>query len=174
MPRPSFLLLAGAAAALATPAAAQTASSGVSPGLQAVFDCRTVTDSAARLACFERSVGALEAALASNEVVVVDSAQARAARREAFGFSLPSLNIFNRVQGGEELDEATFTVASASRDGGVWTVRMDNGQVWRQTQSTPGYMSVRRGAKAEIRKGILGSYFMNVDGGRALKVVRQR
>ena len=174
MPRPSFLLLAGAAAALAAPAAAQTASSGVSPGLQAVFDCRAVADQAERLACFERNVGALEAALASNKVVVVDSEQARAARREAFGFSLPSLNIFNRVEGGEELDEATFTVDSASRDGGLWTVRMDNGQVWRQTQSTPGYMSVRRGAKAEIRKGLLGAFFMKIDGGRALKVIRQR
>ena len=178
MPTPLRPLLAGAAAAVLAvpgPVLAQAPSSrGPSPGLQAVFDCRAVAAEAERLACFERTVGALQTALAANRVVVVDSEQARAARREAFGFSLPSLNIFNRVEGGEEIDEATFTVASASRDGGLWTIRMDNGQVWRQTQVAPGYMNVRKGAKAEIRRGLLGSYFMNVDGGRALKVLRQR
>jgi hypothetical protein len=172
-----FLASAAATAALlaGSPALAQAARTGaVSPDLQAVFDCRQVTGDAARLACFEQSVARLQNAFTAREVVVVDREQARAARREAFGFSLPSLNIFDRVRGGEELDEATFTVASASRDGGLWTVRMDNGQVWRQTQSTPGSAEIRKGAKAEIRKGVLGSFFMKVDGKRAMKVIRQR
>ena len=140
-----------AAALLQAPAAlGQTAANagGVSPGLQAVFECRKIVEDAARLACFEQTVGRLQSAFAAREVVVVDREQARRARREAFGFSLPSLNIFDRVRGGEEMDEITLPVESANRDGGLWTVRMQNGQVWRQTQSTPGSMEIRRGAKA--------------------------
>lgn len=178
MSRTRPLLAAAAVAILAAPAplAAQSGAkpAAVSPGLQAVFDCREVTDDAPRLACFERSVGALQAAFAARDVVVVDREQARAARREAFGFSMPSLGIFDRVRGGEDLDEITLAVESASRDGSMWTVRTENGQVWRQTQSTPGYTQIRRGDKAEIRKGVLGSYFMSVGGRRAFKVERVR
>lgn len=167
-----------AVAVLALPASAAAQSSqkppAVSPGLQAVFDCRQVKEDAARLACFERSVGALQTAFAARDVVVVDREQARAARREAFGFTLPSLNIFDRVRGGEDLDEITLTVASAGQDAGLWTVRTTDGQVWRQTEHAPGYMQIRKGAKAEISRGMLGSYFMKVDGHRAFRVERTR
>ena len=164
-------LLASAVPAMAQGPAKATA---VSPGMQAVFDCRRIADETARLACFERTVESLEKAFAARDVVVVDREQARAARREAFGFSMPSLNIFDRVRGGEDIDELDVTVASASRDGGLWTVRTENGQVWRQTQATPGYMDIRRGEKAEIRRGVLGSYFMRVAGRRGFRVDRVR
>ena len=174
----TFLAAGGALAATllcAAAAGAQTpAKPAVTPGLQAVFDCRKLADSAARLACFEQSVGRLESALTAREVMVVDREQARAARREAFGFSLPSLNIFDRVQGGDELEELTLTVESASQDGGRWTVRMTNGQVWRQTQATPGYLRIRSGSKAELRRGLLGSYFMKVDGRPGIRAERVR
>ena len=165
---------AAAAAALMAAAPALAQPTQANPGLQAVFDCRAISDSAARLACFERSVGALQTALAAREVVVVDREQARAARREAFGFSLPSLNIFDRVKGGEELEEVTLTVASASQDGALWTVRMTNGQVWRQTQAAPGYIRIKSGAKAELRRGLLGSFFMKVDGRSGIRAERVR
>jgi hypothetical protein len=174
--RPALAAAAAAALLAVTDAAAQSPSpkGPVSPDLQAVFDCRAVAADAARLACFEGSVARLQSAFAARDVVVVDREQARTARREAFGFSLPSLNMFDRLRGGEDLDDVTLTVDSASREGGLWTLRMTNGQIWRQTQSTPGAMQVRRGAKAEIRRGVLGAYFMNVDGRRALKVARVR
>lgn len=171
-----LLSSAALAALLLSPVAAGAQTSRApapSAGLQAVFDCRQVAEDAARLACFERSVGALQAAFAARDVVVVDREQARAARREAFGFSLPSLNIFDRVRGGEDLDEVDFTVASASQDGNLWTVRTQEGQVWRQTHSVPGYIRIRPGAKAEVRRGMLGSYFMKV-AGATFRVERAR
>jgi hypothetical protein len=169
------LALAACAAtslAIAPPALAQAVQA--TPGLQAVFECRAVADSAARLACFERTVSTLQAALAAREVVVVDREQARAARREAFGFSIPSLNIFDRVLGASEASEMTFKVARASLGSeGYWTIETEDGLVWRQTESGP-RVRPRKGSTVEIRRGTLGLYRMNVDGSRAISVTRVR
>ncbi|MFM6853543.1 MAG: hypothetical protein ACKOUM_05620 [Sphingopyxis sp.] len=54
--------------------------------LQHVFDCRTVADNAARLACFDQQVAALETAEGSRDIRIMDREQVRAARRGLFGF----------------------------------------------------------------------------------------
>lgn len=166
---------AGLAAALALAAGAQAADGdgGRAAVLKAVTDCRGVTDAAARLACYDSAVGRLDEADKSGEVVVLDRAQARAARREAFGFSMPSLSLFSRGEKEEALDRAEFTVTSARQDSlGKWIVELDTGAVWRQVDSEVLRRSPRAGSKAEIRNAALGSFFLNLDGQRAIRASR--
>ena len=142
--------------------------------VKAVADCRKLTEDPARLACYDAAAGRLEAAERSGEVVVVDREQARATRRQAFGFNLPSLNIFDR-EGEPELDRISLTIARASQLGdGRWLLRTDNGQVWRQIDNQNLTPKPRAGSKAEVRRALLGNYFMNIDRERAIRVQREQ
>jgi hypothetical protein len=161
------------AAVLAGPALAQPTFPEGSALVRALADCRKLTDDAARLACYDAAAGRLESAERAGEVVVVDRAQARAARRQAFGFNLPSLNIFDRSE--PEVEEVTLTIARASRDGnGRWVLRTEDGQLWRQIDNKDLVPGPRAGSKAEVRRATLGSYFMNVDKERAIRVRREQ
>ena len=166
----ALLLLAVAA----SPAVAQPRPS-TSPALEALAKCRAVPADAARLACFDAAAGPLLAAEQAGDLVVVDREQARAARREAFGFNLPSLNLFGRKEAeSAEADRVELVLASASQGpNGRWIFRTQNDQVWRQIDSEP-LRRVRPGAKAAVRKATLGTFFMNVDGQRAVRVRREQ
>ena len=166
-------LLSAALAAAASAVSAQPATDG-SALVRALADCRKLTADAARLACYDAAAGRLEAAERSGEVVVVDREQARAARRQAFGFNLPSLNIFNRGEAEDELDRITLTLESASAISDGWLFRTREGQVWRQTDGRRLSADPRRGSKLEVRRAAMGGYFMNVDGQRAVRVRRDQ
>ena len=148
--------------------------------VQALDACRAVKADPQRLACYDAAAGRLAEAQSKGEVVVVDKEQVRQARREAFGFNLPSLNILGRFGGQadaaeeEDIARAAYEVKSASEAGGRWTLVMADGSVWRQTDNTVGYMRVRPGSKAEVKKGMLGAYFMTIDNHKAIKVERAR
>lgn len=143
--------------------------------LKSLADCRGVAESAARLSCYDAAAARLLSAERAGEVVVVDRAQARAARRQAFGFSLPSLDIFKRGEPESELDRVQFTLARADqgRDG-KWILRTSEGQVWRQTDQKRLTREPRAGSRAEVRNAALGSFFMNIDGQTAIRVRREQ
>jgi hypothetical protein len=176
-----LIRVALAAAFLAgLPGAAHTAEPARSSLVQALDACRTIQEDARRLACYDAAAGRLAEARSKGDVVVVDKEQVRQARREAFGFNLPSLNILGRLTGGaqaaeeEELSRASYEVKSAAEAGGRWTVVMADGSIWRQTENTVGYMRVKAGSKAEVKKGLLGAYFMTIDNYKAVKVERAK
>ncbi len=167
-------LLTAAILLLAVPAVAQTpATPPRAAALKAVVDCRALTDSAARLACYDAAAAGLDAAERSGQVVVLDRDQVRAAKRDVFGLKLPSFNMFDRddAQRETEVDRVTSTVASAGRGGKGWIVTLANGQTWRQTDGK-GLYRVREGDTVEIRRGALGSYFMRVAGQPGVRVAR--
>ena len=69
---------------------------------EALVQCRSITDDAARLQCFDTAAANLQAATERRDVVVVDRAQVRESRRRLFGLALPSLPIFG---GGDDEEE---------------------------------------------------------------------
>ncbi|HEX6865720.1 MAG TPA: hypothetical protein VF122_00670, partial [Caulobacteraceae bacterium] len=77
-------------AALTLMAGSAQAASDRPPVLQAVVDCRAIADSSARLACYDAAAARLDEAEAKGDVVVLDREQRQQARREAFGFTMPS------------------------------------------------------------------------------------
>lgn len=175
MQRPSHAALAVAGLlATAVPASAQPA--GQAAPLRALEACRSIPTDSARLACYDRVAAELTAAERSGEVVVVDREQVRAARRQAFGFNLPSLDLFGRRGDTvEAVDRAALVVAAAYQDGdGKWVLRTEDGQVWRQTDTERLGRSPRAGSKAEVRRATMGSYLMNLDGQRAIRVRREQ
>src|SRR5437773_11749766 len=77
---------------------------GTPQSVQQLIGCRSITDSAQRLACYDRQAEAVSKALASKELVVIDKARANAAKRSLFGFSIPDFGgLFGG--GGDEVTE---------------------------------------------------------------------
>ena len=142
--------------------------------VQGLLDCRNVADNAARLACYDKAAAAMESATASGDLVAIDREQRRAARRQAFGFSLPTLSFLDRGEKGGEADRITATLASASQDPyGKWVVRLDDGAVWAQVEPETLARRPRPGATVVISRGLMGSFFMTIDGQPAGKAKRQ-
>jgi hypothetical protein len=165
------LLLAAAAAT----AQAEPPAKGRAAALQGLLDCRKVTEDTARLACYDSAAGVMDQAEAKGDIVVVDREQARTVRRQGFGFSLPSLSIFDRGEKPEDLSRVAVKILAASRDGnGKWAITVEGDQVWRQID--PGDFSVdpRAGMTANIRRASLGSYIMSVGGVAGVRVHRDR
>ena len=145
-----------------------------SPGaLKAVMDCRALTDSNERLACFDRAVGAMAQAEASGDLMTLDREQRRAVRKQAFGLALPSLDIFNRGEKTEEANRITAKAAKVQLDPtGHWLITLDDGAVWLQTDDYQLNHDPKPGSTVVISKGSLGSFFIKVDGQQAIRARR--
>lgn len=164
------LVLASAGTALAqeTPRA---------PALEQLAACRTQPDPALRLACYDAAAAALDTAEQAGDVVVLDRAQVREARRGLFGFSVPNMPLFNRGDdnaGAEVIDNVSYVVRSARevRDG-EWLFVMEDGSIWRQIDGRM-WGRPRAGQPAVVRRAALGSYLMNVGDAPSIRVRREQ
>lgn len=166
MPQLTGLGLAAALAiGFATVGPAVAATPKPAPAVQAVVDCRKIDDGAQRLACYDAAADALAKAQSSGDLVTLDREQRRAARRQAFGFTLPSFSFLDTGEKPEETDRLEETLASASQDyEGKWTFVMQDGQVWRQIDDEFLSRKPHAGSKIEIRRAMIGSYMLTVDG----------
>ena len=140
---------------------------------QAVIDCRKQADNEARLACYDSAVTSLDEAEARSDIIVIDRTQARAMRKQAFGFSLPKLAILDRGEDKAEMDSLEAKVKSAQRlSDGRWLITLDEGGTWRQVEDYNFARSPRPGSAIRIRRGLFGNFTMNVDGQSAFRVRR--
>lgn len=169
-----LLLLAGSAAATAKKNdAAQRP-----PLLQKVVDCRAISDSAQRLACFDATVAALDSAEAQHDIAVVSRADVEQSRKALFGFRLPSLAIFGngdpRRHGEEdEIKEITAKVTGVGEAAyGAYLITLEGGAVWQQNDSTTLGRRPRVGDTAKVVRGAFGSYRISFNGGQGFKAVR--
>ena len=185
MSRIGMVLMAAAAAALSVVALAadKPAAATRAAVLQAIVSCRAMTDTAARLACYDSAAAKLDEAEASGQVVVIDREQARRVRKEVFGLQLPSLDIFSAANGKgakalapeDDVDRITATVTKAWHGpDGHWMVQLDTGAVWRQFDAEDLAIDPHTGSKAVIKKGALGSFFLGLDGQSSFKAQRER
>ena len=141
--------------------------------LKALTACRAIGEAGARLDCYDKAAAAIDQAEASGEVVVIDRAQAQAARRQAFGFDLSALSILNRAATRDEVNTLNSTAASAYRNSeGKWIIVLDNGARWRQIDDAELNRSPRQGSVIRVRHASLGSYVMNIDGQPYIRVHR--
>ena len=176
--RPVFASLSAFAVAgvlAATPAFGKPPAATRAPAVQAVIDCRGIEDAAKRLACYDATVAKMSEAEATGDLVTLDKAQRRAARRQAFGLPLPSLAFLDLGEKPGDADRITVKIASAGADGfGKWTLQLDDGAVWRQIDDNQLYNAPHAGSTAVIRRAALGSFLMNIDGQPAIRVHRDR
>jgi hypothetical protein len=105
--------------------------------------------------------------------VVIDRAQAQAARRQAFGFNLSALSILNRTATRDEVNTLNSTAAEAYRNSeGKWIIVLADGAHWRQTDEADLSQSPHQGSVIRIRHASLGSFVMNIDGQPYIRVHR--
>jgi hypothetical protein len=141
--------------------------------LQRLIDCRKLTDGAARLACYDQAAAALDQAEAKGDIVVVNREQARKVRRQAFGFTLPSISLFERGEKAEDISTVEGRIAAARRlPTGRWEIKLEDGGAWVQIDSTEIPIDPKPGQHVKIRKASLGSYMMAVGNQREVKVHR--
>jgi hypothetical protein len=157
--------------ALAGPASAQKMPKTATPKIfEDVIQCRAITDEAARLACYDRGVAALQTAQQSNDLYVADKEAMKEARRGLFGFSIPKLKIFGDDDLGA-VDEIETTIAGV-RDGQRGLVfTLADGARWAQMDKK--YMDRPKiGSKIKIEKAALGSYMASVNGRSGFRIER--
>ncbi|NBW07477.1 MAG: hypothetical protein EBR82_05575 [Caulobacteraceae bacterium] len=162
-------------AAFATAASAQQPpASGRPELLSRLVACRAVTAPEARLACYDAAASALDSAERQGEVVVVDRAQVTAARRQLFGFELPSITLFETGPAPERIDSVETTLTRAVMAGeGKWTFVLADGSTWRQIDSERVNFQNEAGQSVRVRRATLGSYLMTIGRSRAVRVRRQ-
>ncbi|MBD3731591.1 MAG: hypothetical protein IE934_02560 [Sphingopyxis sp.] len=141
-----------------------------------LLDCRSIADDGQRLACYDRSVGAMEDAEKKKDLVVVDRKEIRETKKSLFGFSLPKLALFGggdeKEEKADEVQEIESTVVSVRpTKGGDWALRLANDA---GTWETGGALTVppRAGDKVKIRKASLGSYLGSVGISRGIRFRR--
>jgi hypothetical protein len=127
--------------------------------------CRTVGDATERLACFDKASAELDAAVAKNDVYMVDKQQVQKTRRTLFGLPLPDLGLFGGDKDDADKDAITeleSTVKSASMGDGGWRITIEEGSTWQQTDNIPLALSPKPGMPVSIKKAALGSFKMSV------------
>jgi hypothetical protein len=142
--------------------------------LQRLIDCRKIADNTARLACFDAAAAAMDQAEAKGDIVVVNREQARKVRRQAFGFTLPSLSMFEKGEKPEDIENVTGVVAVARQNGaGKWVLRLEDGAVWTQIDTSDLGIDPKAGETVTIHKAALGSYMLSLPHHRSFRAHRE-
>lgn len=144
--------------------------------LKSLLDCKTKTDPAVRLACYDAAATQFETATAQGDVVVVDREQIRTIKRQSFGLSLPSFAIFSGGARTEDIDtriELLLDRTQPGEDGHLQFI-FEDGAVWRQFDGGEIFPRPRKGMKAVISKGAVGGFFLSLEGKPGFKVQRLR
>jgi hypothetical protein len=157
------------------------ANAAVSP-LEPIYACADKTNPTERLACFDAAVATIRAKEAKSEIVTFDKQRVERVRREAFGFSLPSLPKLGfpafggapKAEGKdqsvaaaaveEDIEEQSFTVVSTREAAGRVVLTLENGQVWRLTEAGELNAPSRPPFKVKIRTAAMGSFILSVEG----------
>ena len=157
------------------------ANAAVSP-LEPIYACADKTNPTERLACFDAAVATIRAKEAKSEIVTFDKQRVEKVRREAFGFSLPSLPKLGfpafggapkadskdqsvaAVAAEEDIEEQSFTVVSTRESAGRVVITLENGQVWRLTEAGELNAAKRPPYKVNIRTAAMGSFILTVEG----------
>jgi hypothetical protein len=145
---------------------------GTPQSIQQLLACRSITDSAQRLACYDRQAAAVGQGIASKELVVIDKARANAAKRSLFGFSIPD---FGGLFGGaaDEVKEIASTITKVGQDPyGAWVVSLADGSTWAQQDDAPLGLPPEKGDKVVVHRGSFGAFFLRVAGQPGIRVKR--
>lgn len=147
------------------------------PAYQNVAACRLIADSTERLACYDKAVATLDAAITSNDVYLVDKTQVRESRKTLFGLPLPKLGIFGGASETEaadanEVEELESTIKAVGGNVEGWIISIAEGSTWRQMDGATLGLAPKVGMNVKIKRGALGSFRMNIGKQPSIKVKR--
>lgn len=132
-------------------------------------ECARVTESAARLACYDAAFPPVR-----DEAALAAAAQAR--REQALkDFGLDATQLRERAPESERVEQPSRIEASITRvtqrDNGQRVVTLDNGQVWLLTEATSKGL-LKEGDRVTVRTAALGSYVLVAPGRATLRARR--
>jgi hypothetical protein len=140
--------------------------------LQKLIDCRSISDSAERLACFETQTAKIDEAEAKRDLVIIDRDIATKSRKENFGLPTKPLVVGKTPALGEGVTDVTSKIRSVKLlNNNRWLFVLEDGARWYQAESK----SIRQpkpGQMIRIRKASFGGYLANVNGQIATRVRR--
>ena len=149
----------------------KTAASSIAP----LLSCRSLTESAARLSCYDQQVDSLQQATTNTELVVMNNDDIKKTKRSLFGFTIPRLSIFGKSGDEKDRDGESEITAKAvslrSMGYGKWAFTLDDGARWETTEAVRG-AAPKANDEVVIKQGALGSYMAQFDKGRAVRVKR--
>lgn len=173
----SVIVIAVAAVAAVAPPKQSQQNLGRSELMNAVEACRSVADNNARLACFDRTVGALATARSNGEVAIVDRKQVQAVRRSLFGFGGLKLPFFSGSKSPDEPEQKELNSTLASfrpMANGFFRFDLTEPQSTWESIEASSVFGPKTGAKVKISRGAFGSYWADIAGQPAVKVRRIR
>lgn len=169
--RGNLMICAATILGVVAPAVASAQGGGVRL-IDSVAECRKVTEPGARLACYDRTVAALDGARASDGLVIMDREEVREKRRSLFGLRLPDINLFGRNDTKEAevvaIDSTVTRVTATGRD--RLLIRLADKSVWRTTE--PARFDPVTGDKVHIERAALGSFRGSFAGRKGIKMER--
>ena len=165
-------MLAGTLTALVITSSANAEEGSASQAFQELLDCRRIQDNQLRLECYDREIKIVTAATERQEIIVTDKREVRQTRKKLFGFSLPNSSLLGQPDADETSRLETSVVSARRNQGGGWIVQLTEGGTWEQIDSKILALSPKPGQKVVITKGVLGSFFVSIDGQTALKMRR--
>lgn len=173
-----YFLIAAVASAVPAAGLAQ-APSGNAQVIQEIDACRTITDPAQRLACFDRTAAALATATRNREVVVLDEQEVKRTERSLFGFNIPRIPFFGGSDKDGKPGEARPTIdriesrISAVVPAGYakWAFVLADGSRWQMIEMNTG-LRPRVGDAIVIQRAALGSFRASVGGSKLLRIRR--
>lgn len=136
-----------------------------------LLNCRSITDDAQRLACFDSQAATVAAAEQSREIVVYERGDVEEAQRDLFGLSVPQIRLLGEED--EQLDRVETTITDVAGGGyRPWVLRLADGSLWIQIDSEQLSRDPRVGHPIVIQRAALGSFRAEVNGMRAIRVRR--
>lgn len=167
------LILVGVGLALSAGAVAAPAKQPRPAAFQKLVDCKAIVDPAQRLGCYDREVSAVDQAEQRQDLVVIDRAKVRSARKTLFGFQVPDLGIFGGGDDEEGVNRIEAKIAAVGRNpDGRWTFRLADGARWVQADSRELAVDPSAGQTIAIRKAAMGTFLANVNKQIAIRVRR--
>lgn len=170
--------------AVSTPAAAADSGRASDRALAPLVACRQTRDPAARAACYDAALDALQQSVAARQVVIIDREQSDQDRRASFGFSATHdverpkpakpepVAKAPRKAPIEAVTEVDSTVVSAQPYGyDQWTIRIATGATWRTTESGIA-IAPKPGTKIHIHRGVMNGYLLRVGTNRVVRAMR--
>ena len=139
-----------------------------------VIACQEIANSSDRLECYDLAAIALQSAIENKNIAIVSRAESLEVKRSLFGLKLPRINLFTGFDGDDGDDTVTGTIQDVKRvAGGKWIVQIDT-MVWQTTETGFFQTLPKKGQKATVTRGSLGSFKLSVEGKHGLKAIRVR
>jgi hypothetical protein len=138
--------------------------------------CTSIADDKTRLSCYdEMNAKAKQEKSSAPEKLPTDPANKAESQVSQLEFGKETLPTKKQAEpASDEIDTISARVSGiAKRYGGLFSIELENGQVWMETSRTGG-LPPSIGDEVTVKRGALGGYFLSGKAGLGLRVRRLR